>query len=45
MTQDMEKEPILQLGSDKMILKHAYDKPFMIRFPDRIEMEEGVSTR
>jgi hypothetical protein len=25
MTQDMEKEPILQMGSDKSILRHVYD--------------------
>jgi hypothetical protein len=31
MTQDMEREPILQMGSDKMIPKHVYDKPFTIR--------------
>jgi hypothetical protein len=37
MTQDMEKEPILQMGSDKMIPKRVYDKPFTIRFPDRSE--------
>jgi hypothetical protein len=37
MIQDMEKEPILQMGSDKMIPKYVYDKPFMIRFPDRSE--------
>jgi hypothetical protein len=35
MTQDIEKEPILQIGSDKMIRRHVCDKPFMIRFPDR----------
>jgi hypothetical protein len=26
---------ILQMGSDKMITRHVYDKPFMIIFPDR----------
>jgi hypothetical protein len=41
MTQDMEKEPILQMGSDKMILRHVYDKPFTIRFPDRSEWKMG----
>jgi hypothetical protein len=30
MIQDMKKEPILQMGSDKMIPKHVYDKPFTI---------------
>jgi hypothetical protein len=28
MTQDMKKEPILQMGTDKMIPRHVYDKPF-----------------
>jgi hypothetical protein len=41
MIQDMKKEPILQMGSDKMIPKHVYDKPFTIRFPDRSEWKEG----
>jgi hypothetical protein len=40
MTQDMEKEPILQMGSDKMILRHVYDKPFTIRFPDKSEWKK-----
>jgi hypothetical protein len=29
------------MGSDKMILRHVYDKPFTIRFPDRSEWKEG----
>jgi hypothetical protein len=37
----MKKEPILQMGSDKMIPRHVYDKPFTIRFPDRGEWKEG----
>jgi hypothetical protein len=41
MIQDMEKEPILQMGADKMILKYVYDKPFTIRFQDRSEWKEG----
>jgi hypothetical protein len=34
-TLNMEKEPTLQMGSDKMIPRHVYDKPLRIRFPDR----------
>jgi hypothetical protein len=37
----MEKEPILQMGSDKMIPKHVYEKPFTIRFPNRSEWKKG----
>ena len=37
----MKKEPILQMGSDKMILRHVYEKPFTVRFPDRSEWENG----
>jgi hypothetical protein len=37
----MEKEPILQMRSDKMIPKHVYEKPFTIRFPDRSEWKRG----
>jgi hypothetical protein len=44
MTQDREKEPILQMGSDKMIPRHVYDKPFTIRFPDRSEWKKGFQT-
>jgi hypothetical protein len=37
----MEKERILQMGSDKMIPRHVYDKPFTTRFPDRSEWKKG----
>jgi hypothetical protein len=40
-TQDMKKEPILQMGFDKMIPRRVYDKPFMMRFPDKSEWKEG----
>jgi hypothetical protein len=41
MTQDMKKEPILQMGTDKMILRHAYGKALTVRFPDRSEWKDG----
>jgi hypothetical protein len=41
MTQDIEKEPILQVGSDKIIPRHVYDKHFTIRFPNRSEWKKG----
>jgi hypothetical protein len=37
MIQNMNKEPILLMGSDKMIQRHVYDKPFTIRLPDESE--------
>jgi hypothetical protein len=37
MIQDMEKQPIRQMESDKIIPRNVYDKPFMIRFPDTNE--------
>jgi hypothetical protein len=43
MIKDMKKESILLMGSDKMIPKHVYDKPFTIRFPDRSEWKEGFN--
>jgi hypothetical protein len=33
---------ILQMGSDKMITRHVYDKPFTIRFPDTSEWKKGL---
>jgi hypothetical protein len=41
MTQDMDKESILQMWSDKIISRYVYDKSFTIRFPDRSEWKEG----
>jgi hypothetical protein len=29
------------MGSDEIIPRHVYDKPFTIRFPDRSEWKEG----
>jgi hypothetical protein len=34
MTQNTEKQPILQMGTDKMIPRHVYSKAFTVRFPD-----------
>jgi ribonuclease HI len=41
MTQDMKKEPIFQMGFDKMIPRNVYKKPFTIRIPDRSAWKEG----
>jgi hypothetical protein len=40
MTQGMKKEPILQMGTDRMIPRHVYDKPFTVRFPDRSDWKD-----
>lgn len=37
MSQSIEEEPILQLGTDRMILRHVHDESFTVRFPDRSE--------
>jgi hypothetical protein len=29
------------MGSDKMILRYVYEKPFTVRFPDRSEWDDG----
>jgi hypothetical protein len=41
MAKDMEKKLILQVGSDKMIPRHIYDKPLRFRFPDISEWKKG----
>jgi hypothetical protein len=35
--QDMIKQPILQMETDKMTLRYALHKPFTVRLPDRSE--------
>jgi hypothetical protein len=40
MTERM-KEPILQMETDKLIPRHVYDKPFMVKFPERSEWKDG----
>jgi hypothetical protein len=37
----MKEEKILQMGTDKMIPRHVYDKPFTVRVPDRSERRDG----
>jgi hypothetical protein len=36
-SRDMEHEPILQMGSDMMLVRYAYHKPFTVKFPDKCE--------
>jgi hypothetical protein len=37
----MEHEPILQMRSDRMILRYAYHKPFLVKFCDKCEWQNG----
>jgi hypothetical protein len=42
---DMMREPILQMGADKMTPRYAVHKPFTVRPPDRSEWERGSEQR
>jgi hypothetical protein len=33
MSQGMKEEPTLQMGTNRLIPRHVYEKPFMVRFP------------
>jgi hypothetical protein len=35
----MEHKPILQMGTDRMILRYAYHRPFMVKFPEKCEWQ------
>jgi hypothetical protein len=43
-TRDMEREPILQMESNKMIPRHVSENPFRIRFPDRSDWNKGFQS-
>jgi hypothetical protein len=36
---DMKHKPILQMGSDRMLPRYAYYKPFTVKFPDKCEWQ------
>jgi hypothetical protein len=38
----MMREPILQMGTDRMIPRHAFHKSFMVRLPNRSEWDSGI---
>jgi hypothetical protein len=40
-TRAMQHTPILQTGTDRMILRYAYHKPFMVKFPEKCECKKG----
>jgi hypothetical protein len=39
----MEHDPILQMGSDMMLPRYAYHKPFIVKFPDEREWQNGFN--
>jgi hypothetical protein len=39
----MEHEPIIQMGSDRMLPKYAYHKPVTDKFPDKCEWQNGFN--
>jgi hypothetical protein len=38
-SRDMEHEPILQTGSDSMLPRYAYHKPFTVKFPEKYKWQ------
>jgi hypothetical protein len=40
---DMHHESILQMGSDRVIPRCAYHKPFTVKFPDKYEWQNGLN--
>ena len=38
-SQDMEHESIFWMGSDSMLLRYAYRKPFTAKFPDKCKSQ------
>jgi hypothetical protein len=39
----MEYETILQVGSNRMLPRYAYHKPFTVTFPDKCELMLGCT--
>jgi hypothetical protein len=37
---DTEHEPLLQIETDRVILRHVYHNPFMVKFPDECEWQK-----
>ena len=40
----MENEPILLVGTDKMILRYAYHKPFKVYLPNKHEWQNSFNS-
>jgi ribonuclease HI len=41
-SRDMIKEPILQMGTDKIMPRYAFHKPFTVKLTNRIEWDRGL---
>jgi hypothetical protein len=42
-SQNMNLKPYLQMGTDRMMERHAYHKPFMVKFTDKHEWQNGFN--
>ena len=42
-SQDIGQELIPQMGSERMLLRFVYHKPFMVKFPDKCEWQNGFN--
>jgi hypothetical protein len=43
-SQNMNPKPNLQMATEKMIMRHAYHKPFMVKFTDKHEWQKGFNS-
>jgi hypothetical protein len=42
-SRDMEHKPILQMGTDRMLARHAYHTPFTVKFLDKCDWQNGFN--
>jgi hypothetical protein len=42
-SRDMEHKSILQTGSDRILPRYVYHKPFTVKFPDKCEWQNGFN--
>jgi hypothetical protein len=40
---DLEHKPILQMGCDRMLPRHAFHKPFTVKFLDKCDWQNGFN--
>jgi hypothetical protein len=43
-THTLKKAPILQMGTERIIPRHIFEKPFTVKFSDKSEREDGFQT-